>query len=951
VLLRSIRSRLLALVVATVVPFIVLIGAGLWGQWQTNQTTAVQQTIGEARLLAALVDDHVGNLENLLIGLSRAVSTNPLDRAKNDALLREVRSEEPQFMGEIELLALDGSVLGSSFPPDRVRRNGSDRRYFKEVIAGNPLSVGDLIRGTRSQRWIVTIARPVTDQAGRLAAVLVVGTRLDQFQEVLQTRGLPPGGIVTIINQDGIIIARTVDAAKWIGRDRSKVGRIGAHLARKEGSEITRWTSDGVERVTAFSMARRAPWQIVVGVPTKTAFAPVAARLGWSSLFILAALVIGFAIAWILSGHVVRPLRQLGKDAALLASGNLGHRSKVATHDEIGALADDFNRMATALERRAEEARSAVDEVRQAKDTLAAIIDASPVAIVCCDLARDTVLWNRSAEDMFGYSADEVLGRPTDLRRPQGEIDSQSLFERAVQGDTLRNIELRRLRKDGSVIHVRVAAAPMYNLDGTVRGVARTYLDITESKRAEEQLRRLAHFDPLTGLPNRLSLQKELGRLLVGSEQSPVAIALFDLDGFKDVNDTLGHSTGDQLLIEVCRRFNEIADLLGTAKVCRLGGDEFVVIVPDCGDLRAIGGIVDMILRRLAEPFDINGNILHIGSSAGIAIAPRDARQADELIANADLALYQAKSDGGRVYRFFLPALRARAQARRGLAIELRRAFAEGELELFFQPQLRLRDEAVLGAEALLRWRHPERGVILPGAFIQALAESSIAVEVGKWIIRTACEQTAVWRSLGLHIERIGVNLFPVQAHSATLVADVEEALRANGLPADCLELEITENAALDSGDPDATLQKIDQLGVKLAFDDFGTGYASLTYLTRFPVWRIKIDRSFVSRITDSPDDAAMVRSLIAMAHNLGLCVIAEGVESVTQAAFLRQEGCEEAQGFLYGEPLPAAEFEAYLRARRLAAPGEDRAEAAFHASSGRRRAQKPASRRRLRRM
>jgi diguanylate cyclase (GGDEF)-like protein/PAS domain S-box-containing protein len=950
VLLRSIRSRLLALVVATVVPFIILIGAGLWSQWQTDETTAIQQTMSEARLLAALVDDHIGNLENLLIGLSRAVSTNPVDRTKNDALLREVKGEEPQSVGEIELLALDGSGLGSSFPPERVRPNGSDRRYFKEVLAGNPLSVGDLIRSHRSQRWIVTLARPVTDQAGRLAAVLVVGTWLDQFQDLLRSRGLPPGGIVTIINKDAIVVARTVDGDRWIGQDVSQRGRIVAHLANKEGSEIATWASDGIERVTAFSMVHRAPWQITVGVPTRTAFAAVGARLGWSSVFIIIALLIGFAIAWIFSGHVVRPLRQLGKDAARLASGNLGHRSKVTTQDEIGALADDFNRMASALERRAEEASCAADEVRQAKDTLAAIIDASPVAIVCCDLARNTVLWNRSAEDMFGYSADEVLGRPTDLRRPMGEIDSQSLFDRAVRGETFRNIEMRRMRKDGSLIHVRVAAAPMYNLDGTVRGVARAYLDITESKRAEEQLRRLAHFDPLTGLPNRLSLHKELGRLLAGSEQRPVAIALFDLDGFKDVNDTLGHSTGDQLLIEVCHRFNEIADLLGTGKVCRLGGDEFVIIVPDCGDPRVIGGIVDAILRRLADPFDINGNTLHVGGSAGIAIAPNDASQADELIANADLALYQAKSDGGRVYRFFLPALRSRAQARRSLAIELRRAFAEGELELFFQPQVRLADEALIGAEALLRWRHPERGVIAPAVFIEALAESSIAGEVGKWIICTACEQTAAWRRLGLHIERIGVNLFPAQAHSRTLVADVEEALRENGLPADCLELEITENGALDSEDPEATLQKIDELGVKLAFDDFGTGYASLTYLTRFPVWRIKIDRGFVSRITDSPGDAAMVRSLIAMAHNLGLCVIAEGVESEAQAAFLRQDGCEEAQGFLYSEPLPAAEFEAYLRARCVAAPGADRTEAS-HASPQRRRAQKPALRRRLRRM
>jgi diguanylate cyclase (GGDEF)-like protein/PAS domain S-box-containing protein len=565
-------------------------------------------------------------------------------------------------------------------------------------------------------------------------------------------------------------------------------------------------------------------------------------------------------------------LRQLGKDASLLASGEFSHRSAVRSQDEVGTLADDFNRMATALERRAQEAHGAADEIRQAKDTLAAVIDASPVAIVCCDLNRRTMLWNRMAEEMFGYSAEEVIGLPSRLAPPEGVAGSQILFDRAVGGEIIRNVEGERRRKDGSFIQVRVAAAPMYSLDGTVRGVARAYEDITDSRRAQEQLSRLAHYDPLTGLPNRLSLQKELGRLLAGCDRSPVSIALFDLDGFKDVNDTLGHSTGDQLLIEVCQRFIEVTDdLVRPAKVCRLGGDEFVIIVPDCGDPRVIAEIVDLILKRLKDPFDVNGNVLHLGSSAGIATAPADAVQADELIANADLALYQAKSEGGQTYRFFLPALRARAQARRGLGIELRRAYAENEFELHFQPQIRLADNAVVGAEALLRWRHPERGLIVPAAFIDALAESSIAPEVGRWIIRAACEQTAAWHGAGLMLNRMGVNLFPAQAHSQDLLRDVEDALRATGLPADLLELEITENAALNFEDSNTTLRKVQALGVRLAFDDFGTGYASLNHLTRFPIWRIKIDRSFVNRITNSVEDAAIVRSLIAMAHNLGL--------------------------------------------------------------------------------
>jgi diguanylate cyclase (GGDEF)-like protein len=455
----------------------------------------------------------------------------------------------------------------------------------------------------------------------------------------------------------------------------------------------------------------------------------------------------------------------------------------------------------------------------------------------------------------------------------------------------------------------------MYNTDGSVRGVARAYEDVTDQMRAAEQLKRIAHYDQLTGLPNRLTLQRELGRLLSG-DGGPTSIALFDLDGFKDVNDTLGHSTGDQLLIEVGQRLVEVAGDRG--QVCRLGGDEFIVIVPGCGNPLVMSEIVEAMLKRLTEPFTIGDHVLHVGGSAGVAIAPNDGKSVDELIANADLALYQAKSAGRRAYRFFLPVLRAQAQARRSLDLELRRAYSENELELYFQPQVRLADGAVVGAEALIRWRHPVAGILAPGTFIDTLAASAIAPEVSRWIIHTACSKTAGWRARGLHLSRIAINLFPTQLGDDALLHDLNEALRETGLPAEVLELEITENVALDFGDA-AVLQKIRDRGIKIAFDDFGTGYASLSYLTRFPLSRIKIDRSFIGKITDDAGDAAIVRSLIAMAHNLGLEVIAEGVETTAQAAFLLNQKCEEAQGYLYSKPLPATEFEAYLRHHPLA--------------------------------
>ena len=906
---QSIRLRLLGLVLAAVAPFCALIGLGIWDQWRIEQKQALQFALSEAHAVAAQVDDQIGNLDNLLAGLTQAISINPADTETNNAILKRAMAERPGYIGNITLFGLDGHSIGAA---NGARYYGGDRLFFRNVLAGDRLAIGEPVIGRATSGWIVTVARPVEDSEGNLKAVLSVATRLEKLQDALTPRTLPVGSVVRLINESSIVISDGWNNLDANNRNYVRYNEGIRHIVAKDTALPMKW-SDGVTRITGTSSTKYTRWVVSVGLPTEIVFAPMFDRLKWSLLASGGALTIAFVIALMFSARIVRPMRQLATDASTLAGGELSHRSRVTSKDEVGALADTFNQMAASLERWQDEVRRNAAEVQETKDTLSAVIDASPIAIVCTDLDHKLILWNHAAELIYGYSELEAVGHRVKIVPAEELAASQRLYDRAIAGEIVRYVEVRRQRKDGTQIDIKLSVSPLFAPDGSVRGVAWAHQDITKRKLAEKQLSHFAHFDQLTNLPNRLTMNTELGRLLSAENTTPTSIALFDLDGFKDVNDTLGHSTGDRWLVEVGRRLTSVSDPRHKVQVCRLGGDEFVAIIPQCGDPRIAAEVVGKMLSRLAEPFEISEHVLHLSGSAGIAIAPNDGQTVDELIANADLALYQAKKSGGGIYRFFIPTLRAKAQSRRALDIELRRAFSNDEFEMFYQPQVRLSDGAVIGAEALLRWRHPERGLLAPGAFVDALAANPIAPEVGSWIARTACMQTAAWRAKGFMLNRIAVNLFSAHLHHASFIADIEDALRVSELPSHVLELEIVENVALNNEGAAKPLQRLRESGVQLAFDDFGTGFASLSYLTLFPVTHIKIDRSFVAKVTNSAQDAAIVRSLIAMAHSMELDVIAEGIETEAQAAFLLNENCEEAQGFLYSKPLPAAEFEAYL--------------------------------------
>lgn len=524
---------------------------------------------------------------------------------------------------------------------------------------------------------------------------------------------------------------------------------------------------------------------------------------------------------------------------------------------------------------------------------------------------------NPAFERITGYSAAEVVGcngrfLVRDDLQQKGLTEIRAVLRERREGHAI----LRNYRKDGSLFWNELHLAPVLDESGQVTTHFVSIInDVSERIRYQEQLEYQATHDVLTGLANRNLLADRISQAiaLARRDKRLVGVMLLDLDRFKVVNDGLGHAPADGLLKLVAERL--IHAVRDTDTVARLGGDEFVIVVGDILDADDVAVVAGKIQRALAQPLLVEGKELVVSASIGISLYPRDGETGDILLRNADVAMYRVKEYGRNNYRFYLPEMSSMALDRLDMEGNLRRALETEELQIYYQPKVALESGAIVGAEALLRWLHPRIGQINPGEFIPLAEESGLILPLGEWVLEQVCRQIAAWRDEGQALLRVAVNISARQFRQENLVETVRRLLEQYQVPGELLEIELTESMVMHDTDHAAfTLRQLKDLGVTLSLDDFGTGYSSLSYLKRFPIDCLKIDRSFVRDITTNADDAAIANAVIAMAHSLGLSVVAEGVELPEQLALLREHHCDEFQGFYFSRPVPAGDFSLLVR-------------------------------------
>ncbi len=754
------------------------------------------------------------------------------------------------------------------------RANLANREYYLQ-LAGNPraaLVISKPLVSRVSGEWEIVFARRLNRADGSFNGVVYATIALQHFADKFSALDVGRHGVVVLRDSELGLIVRNPPIAS-IGKDvgnKAVSPEMGDAIRAGDaaGTYTVRAGSDRIMRTISFRRVATYPMYIVVGLGTADYLAD------WQNeSFIAVALVAAFVLV------------TLWFTTLMLRS----WRRREAVVQALGIQERKFR----------------------------TLLESSPDALVIADANEVIAIVNRQAESMFGYAQAELIGQPIDLllaARYRGlQLTLPSATAHSIQ-ELGKDRDVWAMTKAGREFPIGISVSPIDTEQGGLVAVA--IRDMTERRANQQQIEYLAHHDPLTGLPNRLVLQSRFEQAIADANRtrSKVALLFLDLDNFKSINDSLGHLVGDAMLQAVANRLREC--VRETDTVSRQGGDEFLIVFNALADAEAASLFVDRLMQKFRLPCLADGHEISTSFSVGISLYPDDGQDFNSLLKKADIAMYQAKSAGRNTYRFFSEHMNVDAAEHLHLRKGLRLAIERSEFVLHYQPQIDLASGLVVGAEALIRWNHPEFGLVSPGRFIPIAEESGLIVPIGEWVLHEACRQATAWQKAGLPPLSIAVNLSAAQFGRGDVELTVRRALDASGLDAGWLELELTESILIQNVENVlATVKKLKMLGVKLSIDDFGTGYSSLSYLKRFAFDKLKIDQSFIHDVATDPENAAIVGALVQMARGLNLKTIAEGVESASVLQHLRGLRCDAAQGYLFARPMPADQFFEYLGA------------------------------------
>jgi len=792
---------------------------------------------------------------------------------------------------------------------------GRDRAYLGDMH--DALLLSKLLPNPSGEMfYLVDVAAPVIDKKGRLQGVLCGHIFWKWAEEVLDSKKTP-GKDIFLLTKDGLVLSGPEAARSEMAKlapltmqEIKQSDKSGGYLIEKWGNGKTYLV--GYAKSSGYRDYPGMGWVSLMREDVTQAFAPVREL---RQRILMMGIVLGglFAwLGWLMAGRIAGPITRISQAADKLAGGNLTYDVPAQQGDgEVAHLSTAIHNMIERLTVEISQRRKAEEGMRLS----AKVFENNSEAIMIADAQHKVVSVNRAFTEITGYAEDEVLGKDPRLLSSGRQTKEfyKNFYETLYSQDRWRG-EIWNKRKNGEIFPQWSTISVLRNEKGEVTHHIAVYLDITERKKEEERIQYLANYDVLTGLPNRYLLGDRLEQALnlAQRHQTKLAVMFIDIDHFKNVNDSLGHDIGDELLKTVAQRLK--ACLRRSDTIARQGGDEFIALLGDLNSEDEVTFVAEKMLESLRGEMQVGEHRLSVSLSIGVSVYPNDGETSVQLLRNADLAMYRAKDSGRNQFQYYEAGMNVKALQRMQLENDLRNAISKDQLMLYYQPKVKTSSGAVVGMEALLRWKHPQHGFISPAEFIPVAEESGLINEIGDWVLRQAALQQRIWQSQGYQIVPVAVNLSVRQFTQKGLAEKFQAILREVGISPHYIELELTESLLMDMGQNSlAVMNQLSDAGFDLALDDFGTGYSSLSRLKLLPVKSLKIDQSFVRDIASDENDEAIVNATAVLAHALEMKVVAEGVETQEQLDFIRDLMCEEYQGYLFSRPVPADEATKHL--------------------------------------